>query len=886
MSGSLVKQITMAIVADPGDSHEVLSGLNDDAEKLAGPHNLVLTAEGEEAQASLDSVQAALDKYEESLADVTEAQARFDEIQSDSGASADEYAAAQDKVTEATLRSLDAQVELGNAELAASAKAAESSDAQDDSAVKTDAAGVAAEGTGHRLGLLALGAGAVAAGSIYMAMKWQEASTELVTGAGQSEAGLAKVKAGMLAISTQTATSSTQIQAGMYMIESAGFHGAAGLDVLKAAAEGAKVGNADLGDVANAVTSALVAYKLPASAAVAVTNELVATVAAGKMHMADLTTSLANVLPVAASAHISFAQVGGALATMTSQGMTARRATTDLAFLIRALISPSAESAAEMKNLGLNANKVGADIGKVGLTGTLNELTEAILRNSKGGSALAATFAGMDPATQAYARGILSGKVTTEQLTLAMEGMNPVQAGLLSSFEKTASGATGVKTTFDGAMKTMVGGATGLNAALLIGGKHMSTFEGDAASVGAAAAHAGKDVQGWGDVTKDAAFKLDQAKTAGENLGISVGSVLLPAVTSILSPLASAASWLANNKDAAVALSVVVGGVLAAYIGVKAVSAFNAVKSAVSDVGQGMTWLGTKLGILAGEQEAETAATEAATVAQGELAAAEDATGIGELIVGLVLLAAVIYEVVKHWKMFEDAGKDAFRFVEHAAEDAFHWVEHNWPLILGILLGPIALASALIYMHWRGIVTGAEDAIHDIGSWFGRLPGMVLSWVSSFGHLLWSAGADLLHGLIGGIESEVGDVVSETEHVGDSILHGIEGALGIGSPSKFTFVHGQMLGEGLRLGMTSSIPMLEEASRRMGMAALSGLHTPQLGGYGGAGGPQQIQVILSLPKTGNAYIDSLFEQLRVEVRHRGGGGPYSAQRAFGQEWPR
>ena len=111
--------------------------------------------------------------------------------------------------------------------------------------------------------------------------------------------------------------------------------------------------------------------------------------------------------------------------------------------------------------------------------------------------------------------------------------------------------------------------------------------------------------------------------------------------------------------------------------------------------------------------------------------------------------------------------------------------------------------------------------------------------------------------------------------------------LSIFSPSKVFEQHGRDIGAGLILGMHSMIPMLEEESRRMGLAALSGMSAQQLGGgFGGAGAPQQLEVILSLPKSGNAYIDSLFEELRVEVRHRGGGGPYSAQRAFGTEWPR
>ena len=406
---------------------------------------------------------------------VNDSKEGFDSVK----AGADEAAGSLDEEAAAADRAASANERLSGAQDEAAGSARKSADAQGESAGKTDLVTKSGEKGGKVLRDLALGAGLVAAGSIYMGVKFQEGATQLVTGAGQSAKGLKQVEAGMLAVSTQTATSSKDVESGMYLIESAGFHGAQGLTVLKAAAEGAKVGNANLADVANVVTSALNAYHEPASKAVSVTNQLVATVASGKMHMQDLATSLSNVLPVAASAHISLAQVGGAIATMTAQGMTARRASMGLANMIRALISPSAQSSAEMKNLGLNANDVAKNVGKEGLSGTLDTLTEAILKSSKGGSALAATFNGMDPATKGYAREILAGKVSTNDLSNAMKGMTPVQAALLTNFEKTATSATGVKTTFDGAMKTMVGGATGLNAALLLGGKHMATFKGN-----------------------------------------------------------------------------------------------------------------------------------------------------------------------------------------------------------------------------------------------------------------------------------------------------------------------------------------------------------------------------------------------------------------------
>ena len=81
--------------------------------------------------------------------------------------------------------------------------------------------------------------------------------------------------------------SADDLAKGMYLIESAGYHGADALKVLQASAEGAKVGMADQADVANALTTVLKDYHLSAADAAGVTGQMVAAVASGKMHMGD-----------------------------------------------------------------------------------------------------------------------------------------------------------------------------------------------------------------------------------------------------------------------------------------------------------------------------------------------------------------------------------------------------------------------------------------------------------------------------------------------------------------------------------------------------------------------------------------------------------------------
>src|SRR5882724_6027694 len=85
-------------------------------------------------------------------------------------------------------------------------------------------------------GAAAIAIAAIGVGSVKMAGDFQKSMMTLVTSAGESASNLKMVSDGVLALSTQTGVSTEQLAKGMYMIESSGLHGAAGLDALRAAA--------------------------------------------------------------------------------------------------------------------------------------------------------------------------------------------------------------------------------------------------------------------------------------------------------------------------------------------------------------------------------------------------------------------------------------------------------------------------------------------------------------------------------------------------------------------------------------------------------------------------------------------------------------------------
>lgn len=898
MAGSLVKQIMMAITADPGDSHEVLDDLSAKADQLKEPVSLNIAADTGEADEQVTALDEALQEYRDAAAGAMDAQERLAGLQDDGSASASELAAAQQRATVAARELRDAQLQLGEAELDSSDEAAVAAARQEElglqseeAGVKSEAAAGASEKAWEGAKLAFLGVGAALVYGVVKAAGFQSVMETLHTQAGVTQGQLGMLSSGVLQLAGQVGSSPDSLAGALYHVESSfqsvGITGPKALSLLKVAAEGAATGHADLTDVTNALDATIVAGVPGIKNYSQAMGALNAIVGSGDMTMQDLASAMGSgVMAVAKSYGQSITQVGAALAVLGDNNIRGAKAATDLRMAWQAMLAPIDTAGPALAKLGLTDTQLGSEM----------------------------EHHGMSAAIAMFIQHLKASKIPMSDWGMMMTDIFGKKAGvgigiLVDQFSRLQSKFPDIE-------------------------KGMSGF-------GAA----------WKAQQKTAGQQVKDLEDGVEALATNLGTKLLPATTTVVHGLASFAEWMEKGSGWALTVAGVLGGVLGTIAleklksGVEgAVGGLQSLYHGGEQVVSGISSIITKLTAQAAAQdevtaatEEQTVATEAETVAQEGADAAMDDNPIGAIVMALTLLAVGIYEVVKHWKDFKQWGGDALHFVEHAGEDVLHWFEGNWPYILGILTGPVGLAAAIIYKHfgtvkhyaedafhviedaaddaihwvgdhwplllaiitgpiglatlfvvdhWHQIVDGAEEVIHDVGSWFGRLPGMVLSWVSSFGHLLWNAGADLLRGLIGGIESEVGDVVGTVEHVGDDVLHGIEGALGIGSPSKYTRYHGQMVAEGLVLGMGDKIPLLEAESRRMGLAALSGLSTPQLaGGSGGAGAAGTLQVQWVGGPSGSLE-HALWDWLRANVRFKGGGGPYSAQKALGSEWPR
>src|SRR4029077_17451193 len=85
--------------------------------------------------------------------------------------------------------------------------------------------------------------------------------------------------------------------------------------------------------------------------------------------------------------------------------------------------------------------------------------------------------------------------------------------------------------------------------------------------------------------------------------------------------------------------------------------------------------------------------------------------GITAAVALLVAGAVILY---KNWDTVTAVLEAGFARIKAAAADVFGWLQSNWPLILGILTGPVGAAVAVIITHWstiKSVTNAAWSAI-------------------------------------------------------------------------------------------------------------------------------------------------------------------------------
>src|SRR5580700_158354 len=686
--------------------------------------------------------------------------------------------------------SIDATLSLARAEaiLADAGDSLTTSSIEEDAALRqralaadeVAAADERAAGSSREMGAswlkYAVGAVAVGAG-IYEAVKagasFQAQMTMLNTQAGVSKTQLGALGAGVLKLAGQVGESPDSLAESLYHVESnfasLGIKAPKALELVKVAAEGARVGGANLVDVTNALTSVVASGIGGVKGFSGAMGALNSIVGAGDMKMQDLAEALGTgVVPVVKGYGLSLQDVGAALDVFGDLNIRGAHAGTQLRMAVQALATPVVTAKAGLQALGLNMTDLGQTMLHHGLLAGLKELQDRLLK------------AGYTAKTEGPEITDIFGKKAGVGAALLLENMDRLE----SKYPAITKGAKDFGKAWETTQQTLKQKFADLRGTFdavvtTIGLKLIPVVSALASFVLTSLIPAISSVVGW----------MDRNKTVVEAVAIGIGAALVPAIIA----WGSAAATAAIETIAAAAPLIAIGVVVAAV-------AFGILELA-------RHWHQVWTDIKHWTDDAWHFVTS--RFDEG------------------------IREVGKDWDKLKSDADDAWKFVKSVVSrgvqdvrDVLDWFGH---------------LGTLFHGWWNDAVNAVHNVIYgDLLPFVRRMPHDILHALGDVGHMLWNAGADVLNGLIGGMESKVGSMIHSVENFGSSILSTVESALGLGSPSRYTRQHGMWVAQGLAMGMIDGLPLVRAASLRLSAAALGGTATPAIAAAGGGGGSSYV----------------------------------------------
>ncbi|MBG95139.1 MAG: phage tail tape measure protein [Chloroflexi bacterium] len=237
--------------------------------------------------------------------------------------------------------------------------------------------GASAQRIGRSLSVgLSLPLAAAGGASVKLATDFDRSMTKIETLVGRSKSQVDAWREDLVAMGPALGKTPQELSDALFFITSAGIENAKALDVLSKSAKASAVGLGETKVVADAVVSAMTAWKQQGLSAAEATDVLTATVRYGKLEAADLAAVLGRVTSTAAEMGVSFAEVGGFIAAFSRTGANAEIAATSLRGTLNTFLKPGEEALKVFDDLDISIDDVRKAIREDGLSVALFELIE------------------------------------------------------------------------------------------------------------------------------------------------------------------------------------------------------------------------------------------------------------------------------------------------------------------------------------------------------------------------------------------------------------------------------------------------------------------------------------------------------------------------------
>lgn len=509
---------------------------------------------------------------------------------------------------------------------------------------------------GMRGPALAVGAGigAVIASSVNLEKQFSQSMNMIAATTGAPKKEMAKLQG--LAIQLGKDTSFSANEAGEAMLELAK-GGLSAADIKAGALKGtlqlAAAGGVDLATAAGIAANALNTFGLKGKDMAKVSAALAGGANASTASVESLGQALSQVGPGARNAGLDINDTVGALAAFDSAGIKGSDAGTSLKTMLSRLVPNTEKARDAMKDLGLKFTDANGKFKP--LTNIAQQLKEKM------------------------------GGLSQEQRTLAMNTI----------FGSDATRAATV---------LMNEGGKGL-------GKYIKATKDRGAAEDAANAR-----------MKGTAGALERLSGSWETLRLTIGLMVAPAVSLIADKMSGLTNFLTENSKAVLIGVGVVGAfaaaILVANVAISVAGTVTKVWAATTAVVRGAMVLAT------GAQWAFNAALSANPIGLVVAAVAALVAGLvwfftktktGQKIVRVAwgAMKAAVKGVVDWWTQTAwPAIRGFFRGVGRVIGNVVNWVKKNWPLLLGIITGPIGMAVYLVIKNWKRL-KGAFSAVYE-----------------------------------------------------------------------------------------------------------------------------------------------------------------------------
>lgn len=584
----------------------------------------------------------------------------------------------------------------------------------------------------------------------------------------------------------------------------------------------AAAGELELGSAAESVANTLNMFGLRARDAGQVANALAGGANASSASVDSLRQALAQVGPGARNAGLDLQTTTAILAAFANKGIQGSDAGTSLKTMLTRLIPTTDKAREAMKRYGLD----------------FTDARGRVLPMAKVAQQLKDKLGGLSMEQRNAALATIFGSDATRAATVLMqEGERGIRGYIKATSDRRAASKMAAAQENSDAGQTKQAIAALKTAAIDVQRAMAPVVRDIARGIGSLAKSFGRLPSG----TQKAVVGFAALAAAAGPVTVVFGG-MLKAGGSLVKVAGNIGLAFSKNASAAPGYARAVAGVSR-----NLVAAAKATAQAVASLAR---WA-TAQALSAARTAAHTAAIVAHKAAQLAVAAASKAWAAAQWLlnaamsanpIGLVLVAvaALVAAFVLAWKKSETFRRivigawNAIRTASLAVWNALVAFFKGWgPRVLAALSGPLGALVLFVARNWGKIREAASAAFGAVVSFARSFPARVKSAVGNLGKLLYSAGQDVVRGLLDGIVAAWHWVTDKLR----SLIGGLSGTamklLGISSPSKVFAGIGREVGAGMALGIEKSSGLAASAAQALAGATFG---APALASPGGRGG--------------------------------------------------